>query len=174
MHLDISVDNLDISEHQALRLGASKLQDKGTFRTYTDPAGHPFCLYPSTPQLPPTTTTAHPSEPTPDHPTERTTHHPTNRTTDPTNRTTAHPTNRTTDPTICTTAHPTNRAMGHPTDRTTEDPASRTTDDSTECTTLDPSRRTGLGRIERVVIDCFSPRALAAFYARLLDMPEGN
>jgi hypothetical protein len=27
-------------------------------------------------------------------------------------------------------------------------------------------------RIERVVIDCFSPRALAGFYAALLDMPE--
>lgn len=27
------------------------------------------------------------------------------------------------------------------------------------------------GRIARIVIDCFSPRALAAFYAELLDMP---
>ena len=29
-----------------------------------------------------------------------------------------------------------------------------------------------VGRIERVVFDCFSPRALAAFYGELLDMPE--
>ncbi|WUK75530.1 hypothetical protein OG876_14705 [Kribbella sp. NBC_00359] len=158
MHLDISVDNLDTSEHQALRLGASKLQDKGTFRSYSDPAGHPFCLYPSTPQPQPTKTTAHPSDPTTDHPTERTPDHPTNRMTHQrANRTTDHPTNRTTDRT---------------TDRTTKDPASRATDDSTERTTLDPSRRTRLGRIERVVIDCFSPRALAAFYAPLLDMPH--
>lgn len=28
-----------------------------------------------------------------------------------------------------------------------------------------------LGWIERIVIDCFSPRALASFYADLLDMP---
>jgi Glyoxalase-like domain len=28
------------------------------------------------------------------------------------------------------------------------------------------------GRIGRVVVDCFSPRSLAAFYAELLDMPN--
>jgi hypothetical protein len=32
--------------------------------------------------------------------------------------------------------------------------------------------KTRTGRIERVVLDCFSPRALAAFYASLLDMPN--
>ncbi len=35
-----------------------------------------------------------------------------------------------------------------------------------------PTCRERLGRIERVVIDCFSPRAVAGFYAALLDMPE--
>ncbi|WP_350277632.1 VOC family protein [Kribbella sp. HUAS MG21] len=86
MHLDISVDDLDSSEQRALRLGASKLQDKGSFRTYADPDGHPFCLYADT--------------------------------------------------------------------------------------TEDPTGRTRLGRIDRVVIDCYSPRTLAGFYAALLDMPR--
>ena len=86
MHLDISVDDLESSEQRALQLGATKLQDKGSFRSYADPDGHPFCLYPST--------------------------------------------------------------------------------------TEDPTERTRLGRIDRVVIDCYSPRALASFYATLLDMPR--
>jgi catechol 2,3-dioxygenase-like lactoylglutathione lyase family enzyme len=86
MHLDISVDDLESSEQRALQLGASKLQDKGSFRSYADPDGHPFCLYGTT--------------------------------------------------------------------------------------TADPIGRTRPGRIDRVVIDCFSPRALASFYATLLDMPR--
>jgi catechol 2,3-dioxygenase-like lactoylglutathione lyase family enzyme len=86
MHLDISVDDLESSEQRAMRLGASKLQDKGSFRSYADPDGHPFCLYGST--------------------------------------------------------------------------------------TEDPTGRLRLGRIDRVVIDCYSPRALANFYATLLDMPR--
>jgi Glyoxalase-like domain len=31
---------------QALALGAAPLQDKGAFRSFADPVGHPFCLYP--------------------------------------------------------------------------------------------------------------------------------
>ncbi|MEQ4207952.1 VOC family protein [Actinopolymorpha sp. B9G3] len=85
MHLDISVLDLDDGEQKALTLGASRLQDRGSYRSYADPDGHPFCLY--------------------------------------------------------------------------------------RDTTTDPTRRTRLGRIERVVIDCFSPRAFARFYAALLDMP---
>lgn len=84
MHLDITVDDLDAAGQRVVQLGASKLQDNGTFRTYADPTGHPFCLYPST----------------------------------------------------------------------AETPTGRT------------------AQIARVVIDCFSPRALADFYAALLDMPN--
>lgn len=36
----------------------------------------------------------------------------------------------------------------------------------------DPDGHPLTGRIGRVVVDCFSPRALAAFYAELLDMPR--
>jgi catechol 2,3-dioxygenase-like lactoylglutathione lyase family enzyme len=88
MHLDISVHDLDDSEQRAMTLGASKLQDKESFRSYADPDGHPFCLY-------------------------------------------------------------------------------RTT--GSEVNQIGPAR---LGRVDRVVIDCFSPRALAGFYAALLDMPS--
>ena len=102
MHLDISVADLDASEQRALDLGASKLQDKATFRSYADPSGHPFCLYRCTPN----------------------------------------------DQTGTTTEHLTGHA-----------PA-------------DPTGRNRLGRIDRVVIDCYSPRALAGFYATLLDMPQ--
>jgi catechol 2,3-dioxygenase-like lactoylglutathione lyase family enzyme len=45
VHLDITVHDLDAAEALALRLGATRLQDKGEFRSYADPAGHPFCLY---------------------------------------------------------------------------------------------------------------------------------
>lgn len=34
------------------------------------------------------------------------------------------------------------------------------------------SRESGHGRIRRIVFECFSPRVLAAFYERLLDMPD--
>jgi hypothetical protein len=45
IHLDITVENLEAAEELALRLGATRLQDKGTYRSYADPVGHPFCLY---------------------------------------------------------------------------------------------------------------------------------
>jgi catechol 2,3-dioxygenase-like lactoylglutathione lyase family enzyme len=45
LHLDIPVFNLEAAEELALRLGANRLQDKGEYRSYADPAGHPFCLY---------------------------------------------------------------------------------------------------------------------------------
>jgi catechol 2,3-dioxygenase-like lactoylglutathione lyase family enzyme len=45
LHLDIPVYNLQAAEELALRLGATRLQDKGEYRSYADPAGHPFCLY---------------------------------------------------------------------------------------------------------------------------------
>ncbi|HZS88561.1 MAG TPA: VOC family protein [Chloroflexota bacterium] len=45
LHLDFPVSNLEAAEELALRLGATPLQDKGSYRSYADPAGHPFCLY---------------------------------------------------------------------------------------------------------------------------------
>lgn len=45
MHLDVRVDDLDRAEAAVLALGARTLSDGGdTFRVFTDPAGHPFCL----------------------------------------------------------------------------------------------------------------------------------
>lgn len=46
MHLDVSVDDLDIAEAAVLKLGATKHEHQpGTsFRVFLDPAGHPFCL----------------------------------------------------------------------------------------------------------------------------------
>jgi hypothetical protein len=46
MHLDLSVDNLDVAEAAVLELGAVKQthQPGTTFRVFLDPAGHPFCL----------------------------------------------------------------------------------------------------------------------------------
>ena len=45
MHVDVLVEDLDAAEAAVLRLGATSL-DAGTetFRVYTDPSGHPFCL----------------------------------------------------------------------------------------------------------------------------------
>jgi hypothetical protein len=45
VHLDVTVDDLDAADASVLRLGATRFQDKGEYRSYTDPAGHPFCLY---------------------------------------------------------------------------------------------------------------------------------
>jgi catechol 2,3-dioxygenase-like lactoylglutathione lyase family enzyme len=45
LHLDFPVSNLEAAEELAVRLGATPLQDKGDYRSYADPAGHPFCLY---------------------------------------------------------------------------------------------------------------------------------
>lgn len=77
--------DLGAAEELALRLGATRLQDRGGYRSYADPVGNPFCLY---------------------------------------------------------------------RDAAEDDPAGPTLPD----------------RIGRVVVDCFSPRALAGFYGRLLDM----
>ncbi len=46
MHLDVSVDDLDVAEAAVLELGATKHdhQPGTTFRVFLDPAGHPFCL----------------------------------------------------------------------------------------------------------------------------------
>jgi hypothetical protein len=82
VHLDVAMADLDAGEALAVELGATPLQDRGTFRSYADPVGHPFCLYPK------------------------------------------------------------------------------------------EGAADGQGRIERVVFDCSSPRALAAFWAELLDMPR--
>jgi predicted enzyme related to lactoylglutathione lyase len=44
-HLDIAVEDLDAAEAKALELGATRLTGGGqTFRVFSDPAGHPFCL----------------------------------------------------------------------------------------------------------------------------------
>lgn len=48
MHLDVFVADLDAGEEIALAHGGRKLQDKGTYRTYADPLGHPLCLYAAT------------------------------------------------------------------------------------------------------------------------------
>lgn len=45
VHLDFTAYDLDAAGELALRLGASLLQDQGEYRSYADPAGHPFCLY---------------------------------------------------------------------------------------------------------------------------------
>lgn len=45
LHLDIPVFDVEAAGQLAHRLGATLLQDKGEYRTYADPAGHPFCLY---------------------------------------------------------------------------------------------------------------------------------
>jgi catechol 2,3-dioxygenase-like lactoylglutathione lyase family enzyme len=47
LHLDISVDDPGALEQRAFRLGAYLLQDVGDHRTYADPDGHPFCIYPA-------------------------------------------------------------------------------------------------------------------------------
>ncbi|MFF1632952.1 VOC family protein [Leifsonia sp. NPDC058248] len=52
-HLDVSVDDLEAAEANALRLGARKTGQpspetpagrRDSFRVYFDPVGHPFCL----------------------------------------------------------------------------------------------------------------------------------
>lgn len=44
-HLDIFVDDLDAAESRVLELGGTRLENSGkTFRTFADPAGHPFDL----------------------------------------------------------------------------------------------------------------------------------
>ena len=57
LHLDLTVAttaDLDTQHDRALALGAQLLEDQsddppGTARVYADPAGHPFCIFVSTP-----------------------------------------------------------------------------------------------------------------------------
>jgi hypothetical protein len=49
LHLDISVPDPDATHAAVTRLGATLLEDAGGYRTYADPASHPFCLYPVPP-----------------------------------------------------------------------------------------------------------------------------
>ncbi|WP_176730519.1 VOC family protein [Micromonospora mirobrigensis] len=44
-HIDVTVDDIEAAEKQALELGARRLPGEGEgFRVYADPSGHPFCL----------------------------------------------------------------------------------------------------------------------------------
>jgi predicted enzyme related to lactoylglutathione lyase len=52
LHIDVTVDDMDLAEKQVLELGARKADvQPGTeddpFRVFLDPAGHPFCLCPA-------------------------------------------------------------------------------------------------------------------------------
>lgn len=47
LHLDLAVDDLEQSEAEAVRLGATRAADqpaRDRYRVLLDPAGHPFCL----------------------------------------------------------------------------------------------------------------------------------
>jgi predicted enzyme related to lactoylglutathione lyase len=46
LHLDLFVADLEASGEAALRNGATVLHETGDHRTYADPAGHAFCMYP--------------------------------------------------------------------------------------------------------------------------------
>jgi len=46
VHLDVAVANLDEAEELVLALGGTALQSANDYRSYADPFGHPFCLYP--------------------------------------------------------------------------------------------------------------------------------
>lgn len=46
MHVDIFVGDLEVAEQTVLSRGAKPLQALDAYRTYADPIGHPFCLYP--------------------------------------------------------------------------------------------------------------------------------
>lgn len=48
LHLEIPAYDLDAGEELALRLGATKVADRGGHRIYADPVGHPFWLYADT------------------------------------------------------------------------------------------------------------------------------
>ncbi|MGA8116735.1 MAG: VOC family protein [Actinocatenispora sp.] len=45
-HLDLEVEDLDETEVKVIAIGATKasVQPGRSFRVFTDPAGHPFCL----------------------------------------------------------------------------------------------------------------------------------
>ncbi|NUR92154.1 MAG: VOC family protein [Nonomuraea sp.] len=48
LHIDVTVDDMDTGEKQALEIGAVKHEyqpsEDDSFRVFLDPAGHPFCL----------------------------------------------------------------------------------------------------------------------------------
>ena len=47
IHLDLSVDDLDAAEDEAVRIGAVRAPEQTAperWRVLIDPAGHPFCL----------------------------------------------------------------------------------------------------------------------------------
>lgn len=46
MHLDIRVSDADRAEQELLALGATRVhgEHETSFRVFTDPAGHPFCI----------------------------------------------------------------------------------------------------------------------------------
>ena len=50
LHLDLTVDDVEVAEAQVLALGATRHEVQpgeaagDPFRVYLDPAGHPFCL----------------------------------------------------------------------------------------------------------------------------------
>lgn len=45
-HLDIAVPDLDAAAEQVLTRGGTLLQSGTEYEIFSDPAGHPFCLYP--------------------------------------------------------------------------------------------------------------------------------
>ncbi|WP_280421546.1 VOC family protein [Nocardia carnea] len=44
IHLDIRVSDVEVAERAVLALGATLIQTTDSFRVYTDPVGHTFCL----------------------------------------------------------------------------------------------------------------------------------
>lgn len=46
MHLDIAVSDLGVAAELVTRSGGTELFDGGHWRVYSDPAGHPFCIFP--------------------------------------------------------------------------------------------------------------------------------
>ncbi|WP_280508229.1 VOC family protein [Nocardia flavorosea] len=44
IHLDIRVSDMEVAESAVLALGATLIQATDSFRVYTDPVGHTFCL----------------------------------------------------------------------------------------------------------------------------------
>ena len=52
VHLDFSADDIDVAASQAVALGATwPAQPDPRWRVLLDPAGHPFCLTPFTPDM---------------------------------------------------------------------------------------------------------------------------
>ena len=53
VHLDLSADDIDVAAERAVTLGATwPAQPDPRWRVLLDPAGHPFCLTPFTPDTP--------------------------------------------------------------------------------------------------------------------------